>query len=490
MLCHRDKGGAVLSSRTLVADTGCTTTLLTPDFSSLVVSEAAKSNIKTERVLLGGKSQELRVKPKQLVEIPVVDVDGHVRLMLEEAFISDDVRAPLLACATKALVQDVPGQTNRVRVAGKGGEQFWVPVQHHGGLPVVKVHGGSPVAVPASQVGYRATAESQKAPNDVKIDVGGGVEISPSAVKDASPEKRAKVLTSLHMRLGHACGQRLYSTLKEKGWGDVYTERECSEATCDTCRILHRRKARIPAVKEVRLKSIKPGEVACHDIIEMPKGAGGYAYISVIIDAMTRRVAAMALKDKSEVTVHRQSYASRLETERMEVKKWSSFNKGLVTAEHAKGMFKRLMGKVIRSLGVPVETWPGFLPGVVTSMNSVVHPVVGKSPYACVGAAGAERLPSLAVGDVVSIVDPHSKSMIEGYFGGCINDQNVTIVVRTVDGGWSIKPVPTTAVKLVAWQGRGIDPRHAGGKRGVKDQAVCEEKLQCCCIPTTKATIS
>ena len=85
MPCHRERGGAELSNRKLAADTGCTTTLLTPDYSRFVVGKAASGSNKAERVLLGGKDHVLHVQPKQRVEIPVVDVDGHVRLMAEDA---------------------------------------------------------------------------------------------------------------------------------------------------------------------------------------------------------------------------------------------------------------------------------------------------------------------------------------------------------------------------------------------------------------------
>ena len=321
MLCHRIKGGAVLSGRTLVADTGCTTTLLTSDFSSLVVGKAAATSGKTERVLLGGKDHELRVEPKQLVEIPVVDVDGRERVMVEEAYISEDVRLPLLACAEKGVVLETPGQPNAVRVNGKGGEQFWVPVTQSGGVPVVVVHRGSPMA----GLGKSADKETTE---PLVLDSGGGVKISPELIKAASEEKRLKALQCLHLRLAHASGPRLHRTLEEKGWGGVFTVKQCNEVKCDACRILNRRKARIPAVKDVRRAAIKPGEIAFQDLIEMPKGAGGYNYVSVIVDAHSRRVAAMALKAKDEAILHCQRYVWRLETESLQVKEWRSDNGG------------------------------------------------------------------------------------------------------------------------------------------------------------------
>ena len=64
-----------------------------------MVGKATSGSNKTQRILLGGKDHELKVQAKQLVEIPVVDVDGNVQHMVEEAFISKDTRLPLLACA-------------------------------------------------------------------------------------------------------------------------------------------------------------------------------------------------------------------------------------------------------------------------------------------------------------------------------------------------------------------------------------------------------
>jgi hypothetical protein len=108
-------------------------------------------------------------------------------------------------------------------------------------------------------------------------------------------------------------------------------------------------------------------------------------------------------------------------------------------------------------------------------MNSVVHSVLGKSPYFMVGEARADKLPDLAVGDVVSIVNPHDKTVLEGYYGGRLNDQSVTVVARAPRGGWTIKRVHPMALKLVAWQGRGIGPQHVGGKWGMKGKELAAQ---------------
>ena len=207
-----------------------------------------------------------------------------------------------------------------LRVTGKGGEKFWVPIRTEGGLPVVDVHEGAPIAGLAGEV--KGTAD------ELVFDTGGGVKISPSIVKAATEERQLKALECLHQRLGHASGRRLYLTLKEKGWWGVFMEKQCSDIKCDACRIINRRKARIPAVQDVRRSSIKPGEVAYQDLVTMPKATGGYNYISVIVDARTRQVAAMALRTKSKAILHCQRYVRRLEAAKMQVKEWRSDNGG------------------------------------------------------------------------------------------------------------------------------------------------------------------
>jgi transposase InsO family protein len=162
----------------------------------------------------------------------------------------------------------------------------------------------------------------------------------------------------------------------------MFTERECCDVHCAACKIVNRRNVKVPAVKDARRESLKPGELAYQDLIKMPKGLGAFLYASVIVDAHTRRVAAKALKSKDEAIDHCISYVRRLETEGMQVKEWRSDNggefaneeykaflrskgisqefgapytpqsQGLV--ERANGVFKRLMEKVLRSLGLPV----------------------------------------------------------------------------------------------------------------------------------------
>ena len=120
----------------LVADTGCTVTLLTPEFSQFVVGKSAEG---TQRVLLGGKGHVLKTGPQQELHLPVRDVKGHRRQMQENGIISADVRYPLLACAEKALVKGMPGQASAVEVRGDHGQKFWVPVVKAKGLPVIAI---------------------------------------------------------------------------------------------------------------------------------------------------------------------------------------------------------------------------------------------------------------------------------------------------------------------------------------------------------------
>ena len=233
------------------------------------------------------------------------------------------------------------------------------------------------------------------------------------------------------------------------------------------------------------------GELAFQDlIVKMPKGIGGHKHVSMIIDAASRRVSAMALKSKDEALVHCVAYVRTLEKKGQRVKTWRSDNggefvnedyknflmkegiaqdlgapytpqsQGLV--ERANGVFKRLMGKTLRSLGLPMDVWPGLVPGVVRSMNSAVHAVLGQSPLKKAGEVLSDRMPALALGDVVSVVDPHTKRTFEGFYGGQISDHVLSVVARATDGGWRLMRVHPSAAKLIAWPGRAVPQSSSG----------------------------
>jgi hypothetical protein len=149
-------------------------------------------------------------------------------------------------------------------------------------------------------------------------------------------------------------------------------------------------------------------------------------------------------------------------------------SQGLV--ERANGVFKRLMGKTLRSLRLPPYLWPALTPGVVQTMNSLVNSTTKESPHKRAGRKEAHTIPDIMLGDVVSIVDPKKgrhDHAIEGYYGGCFADNNVSVVVRASGGGWRYMRVHPKAVKLIAWQGKAL-PQPYNAKDEVKTVADIE----------------
>lgn len=458
----------------MVVDTGCNRTLLTDDFRKFVVGKAYGGG--GTKVELGGKGQELHVSPLRDVLLPVRDVHGNVRFMKEKGAFSSSVRYPLLACADRPVALMMPDQTEVVQAVDSKGCKFWVPVHRDGNIPVISIASRAELVKGLAARAWTSCEEAM-------------------ANKDKMTEdEKAELLQVLHKRLAHATGRRLYLTLKEKGWGLLFTEKECGEVQCEACRLLNRRRVKVPRVKDALREAIGPGDEAYQDLIELPKGVAGSRYVSVIIDAHTRRVSAMALKSKDDALVHCIAYVRGLQREGTPVKHWRSDNGGeFVNAlykefflkegiahecgapytpqsqglvERANGVFKRLLGKTLRSLGLPVYVWPALVPGVVAAMNGAVHAVLGQSAYKKAGDKRADSVPMLALGDVVSVMDPKDKQAVEGYYGGQTSDQVVSVVVKPKGGGWRVMKVHPSALKLVAWQGRGSPQRADGTRQG------------------------
>ena len=227
-LCHHKKVGAVLQRKhevpeTLVIDTGCTRTLLTPAFKKFAVGNVLGGR---QRVLLGGKKHELVADSQRFVHIPVKDTEGRVQIMKEHSAFSPDVRCPLLACSKKGIIKGVDGQPEAVRVDGADGKQHWIPIRYEGDLPVIITNYEK---VNAARIDGAISQQARcKSTSPQEIAVGGGMRLSPAIVNAMDANMCAEVLKLFHLRLAHATGRRLYLTLKEKGWEGVFKEKECS----------------------------------------------------------------------------------------------------------------------------------------------------------------------------------------------------------------------------------------------------------------------
>lgn len=468
--CHRQRTGAALAAsrvgqcRELVADTGCTKTLLSDDFRHYVKKE---HSVEQQKIQLAGDKQQITAGGDVTVHLPVVDCDGRARMMVERAAIASDVRYPLLACSKRPIVKDLPssmGLKDMVLAKDIEGKDFWLPIRHSSGLPMVCV------------INERDKALAGK---DTKITLDD--QVPPDKIRILTADEKAEVLLRQHYRLAHATGRRLYLTLNERGWGNVFTLKECGEVACPACRLLNRKSAKVPRVIDVSRVDIQPGEVAYQDLTHMPNGEGGFKLLSLIVDASSRRLSAMPLRRKDQALSHCVAYIERLRQEGQKIRVWKSDNggefindryttvladngiaqqtgapytpqsQGLV--ERANGTVKRLFGKVLRSLGLPVSVWPGLVQGVVQAINNVVHASTGQSPYKKAGLLPDAKLPAIAMGDSVQVVDPYDNLAKEGYYGGSVSAQVASCIVRSNSGGWRILKVHPSSVRLLGWGG-------------------------------------
>uniref|UniRef100_A0A0G4H0T1 Protein kinase domain-containing protein n=1 Tax=Chromera velia CCMP2878 TaxID=1169474 RepID=A0A0G4H0T1_9ALVE len=163
-----------------------------------------------------------------------------------------------------------------------------------------------------------------------------------SGQAEISPENRSHLLFVLHSRLGHATGQRLEATLKEKGVGVQFFVKECKEVrdTYKACHVVNFRRRKLKrrgAAAGTRKRSRKGDESSVHeddeekepepaglggqfnadiyhDLKDMKrKGIGGFRYVSVIVDLQTRRKSLWALRSKDHAVRHLISWTRRWE---------------------------------------------------------------------------------------------------------------------------------------------------------------------------------
>uniref|UniRef100_A0A0G4G407 Uncharacterized protein n=1 Tax=Chromera velia CCMP2878 TaxID=1169474 RepID=A0A0G4G407_9ALVE len=136
--------------------------------------------------------------------------------------------------------------------------------------------------------------------------------------EESPSEPGSHLLFVLHSRLGHATGQRLEATLKEKEVGVQFSAKECKEVrnTCKACRVVtfRRRKLKRRGVAAGTRKRSRKGDESSvheddeekgpepagpggqfnadiyHDLKDMKKkGIGGFRYVSIIVDLQTQR---------------------------------------------------------------------------------------------------------------------------------------------------------------------------------------------------------
>ena len=145
--------------------------------------------------MLAAKGQEMEAGRTHIFKLPVTDINGNRRFMVEKGSLCDSLRYPLLASNKRNISLGVSGIPDAIEAKDKNGNSFWAQVNRTGELPVLTI-------------GHACTAA---------LKCKGST--SPAEVKLMGPDEKSKMLNTLHNRLAHATGRRLYLTLKEKRWG-------------------------------------------------------------------------------------------------------------------------------------------------------------------------------------------------------------------------------------------------------------------------------
>ena len=208
--------------------------------------------------------------------------------------------------------------------------------------------------------------------------------------KKAEPGLDSEALTKLHRRYAHAKGHRLYATLHKYGLGGGVTLQQCHKVECPVCDLLNMKKRKVPRTADPSKTNLKVGEVTVQDLITFPvAGFEGSKYASVIIDAKSRFMSMRALRHKHQAALHSQDYIEKMRTLGHPLRRWRTDNGGEFlgddfeatilrsgashsfgaphtpesqgVVERANGTIKRLIGKLMRDMHLPLSLWPALL---------------------------------------------------------------------------------------------------------------------------------
>uniref|UniRef100_A0A0G4HFM7 Uncharacterized protein n=1 Tax=Chromera velia CCMP2878 TaxID=1169474 RepID=A0A0G4HFM7_9ALVE len=302
----------------MIADSGASKSLVPPSFDRYVVSYADQA----VSFRLASDAAPLSVRGVKTFHLLFVDEWGGVRIVSEEGYSHESIGRPLFACGRRKLSlpgEESPSEPGWVWLKDVHGERFRSPVDQTGNVPILRLAKVEEAVVAAnvcpsvSPCPLRQSALSGQA--------------------EISPENRSHLLFVLHSRLGHATGQRLEATLKEKGVGVQFSAKECKEVrdTCKACRVVNfrRRKLKRRGVTAGMRKRSRKGDESSvheddkekepepagpggqfnadiyHDLKDMKrKGIGRFRYVSVIVDLQTRRKSLWALRSKDHAVRH------------------------------------------------------------------------------------------------------------------------------------------------------------------------------------------
>ena len=322
---------------------------------------------------LAGKKQVLSASEPYLVVLPVLGTDG-TTVYIEEICSFSDCRLPLYGAMHRdTALRNNSGGKEEVEVTIVGGKLGWAHVNRTDtGKPVIKILTHLP---PYGHVLRGYNAEARETEKEGKLKARGDEHL-----------KEERDLLEHHRRFAHAKGQRLYATLKEYGLLGSCTLKQCLDVECITCNLLNMRKCKIPRAADTAKEHLVVGELTLQDLTEMPVAFDGSRHLSVIVDARSRFISLQALRRKDQALQHSVAYIGKLRELKHGLVNWHTGNGGefigddyektIVSmgihhqygaphtpesqgiVERANGTIKRLLGKVLRDLKLPVKCWP------------------------------------------------------------------------------------------------------------------------------------
>mmetsp|Transcript_1809 Transcript_1809/g.3770 ORF Transcript_1809/g.3770 Transcript_1809/m.3770 type:complete len:256 (+) Transcript_1809:1-768(+) len=232
------------------------------------------------------------------------------------------------------------------------------------------------------------------------------------------------------------------------------------------CVFVNARAWKVPRSSSDRVSAPQSfNDVVFHDLFKSKcRGAGGFVWVSVLVDGATRKIDLLPLKHKWQAVMHLIAWTRKYEKlGKGKPKVVCSDNGGEFTArsyerfcrqegihhefgapytpesqgrvERVNASVKALVQKFFLSLRLPSFLWPFFLQGVAQQLNSTVHSATGLSPDVAVFGKGSAGVSPVTVGDQVRFVD-RAPGHVQGweprgdvgFFGGVLSTKVVSVV--------------------------------------------------------------
>eukprot|EP00919_Chromeraceae_sp_WS-2016_P057810 GHVR01137019.1.p1 GENE.GHVR01137019.1~~GHVR01137019.1.p1 ORF type:complete len:305 (+),score=41.28 GHVR01137019.1:1127-2041(+) len=261
-----------------------------------------------------GSGMMLNVQTDCVLHLPVLDLQGRLRVALEEGALSPNCRHSLLS-AKRRICTD--GEKPWIEMVDVHGKKFEARLDTKGDMPCVCV-----CAASDEHAGKTGSAEHFESTFGGKAD----------DAYPKTPQQRNLFLYILHLRHGHAGGKRLLATLKEKGMNHI-TLTECVSIAqeCAACNLVNMRRNKIQSKGYIDTESEIFNDNVYHDLTSFGTLTYGYAglrYLSVLIDQATRYISLMSLREKRHAVDHTVAWTRRFERRYGRIKRLHCDNGG------------------------------------------------------------------------------------------------------------------------------------------------------------------